>query len=586
MKEKMKWFHLITGMLVLSVGCHLPLVVNAQPSEAKILSSEDRVTAFRFRSDFDIDLDEDLGWAAEMNNAPSRTVDSPFRVRFEVESSDSSYRRQYSLQYRWNDKPWAYVEAHEFPYPSAASPPVSIVSSDAFFYGEAAEDLIKVSDKPSNSGAGITLAPTTPGWTPQPESGASVEWEFALVIRRWSDGPGILRNGDRISLRMVDHMGRPLDGPKPNFSVNVPERHIGGTFVETPARIGPYENSEGELYFIMEPTETDNIFMMVKSTDRGKSWFEVDAENRPRVNDLEGVGSAISGEGTIHIAHQISEAVYHHAFATSDHPEKGDSWIVDSRLIASHPEPPTQTADISIRPEGSLLAVFAAGDQIHYSTFEPNGNWRNAANLSHEYPTGFTNPSLVTLPDGSVDVAYKSLDGKGWHRKVLPDNSLTPPKQFADNLGTTDDENIAILPLVYLPQREMTVAVFRQADGYLYASYRTDENGWSEPVRVSDKTVATNAVDSEQTGADVTVWEEKILLSFISEEERDIYFSVIDDFDAAPVSRRIVSGIDGSWLRGNVLHHQGDSPVYGLIYDAGSKGGSGFNKFISIDLEE
>ncbi|NBB76257.1 MAG: hypothetical protein GVY02_02660, partial [Bacteroidetes bacterium] len=199
-EEQMKWFCVITGILVLSMGFNLRLDAAAQSTKDEIRTSEDRVTAFRFRSDFDVDLDEDIGWAAEVNHAPSQTVDSPFRVRFEVESSDLSYRRQYSLQYRWNDKPWAYVEAHEFPYPSAASPPVSIVSSHAFFYGEQAEELISVSGKPSNPGAGITLAPTTPGWIPQPESGASAEWEFALVVRRWSDGPEVMRNGDRISL--------------------------------------------------------------------------------------------------------------------------------------------------------------------------------------------------------------------------------------------------------------------------------------------------------------------------------------------------------------------------------------------------
>ena len=92
------------------------------------------------RSNFDIDLDEDSGWAAAIDKALSQTVDSPFRIRFEVESDTSIYRRQYSLQYRWNNKPWTYIEAHEFPYPSAASPPVSIVSCEAFFFGEQADD--------------------------------------------------------------------------------------------------------------------------------------------------------------------------------------------------------------------------------------------------------------------------------------------------------------------------------------------------------------------------------------------------------------------------------------------------------------
>ncbi len=550
-----------------------------------LVNSTDRVTAFLVRADFAMDLDEDLGWAAVLNEAPPQTVDNPFRIRFEVESDTTFYRRQYSLQYSWNNESWTYIDAHEFPYPSAASPTMSIVSCKAFFLGEDADNLIAVSKKPANPGAGISLSPVTPGWFPNPKTGASAEWEFALVIRRWADGPQLVKDGARFSLRMVDHLGRPLAGPMPEFSVNVPKGHLGGTFVETPARIGPYENSKGELYFIMEPTETDNVFMMVKSTDGGHSWFEVDAENRPKVSDLEGVGSVMSKDGVIHIAHQISEGVYHHAFATSDHPDSKDRWVVDSRLITSHDEPPTQTADIAIRPDGSLVALFGAGDQLQYSILDPKGVWSKAQYLNHKHPAGFTNPSVVCQPNGTIDIAYKSMDGKGWHRQLLPDNSLTPPQQFATNLGTTEDEMIAILPLVYLPEKETTIAVFRQSDGYLYMSYKSSGNAWSGPVKVSDRAVVTNAVDSDQAGADVVAWQDKIIISFIAEDNRNIYLTTISDFKQMSDAELIVPNIDGSWIRGNILFHQKNSPVYGLVHDAGSKGGSGYNKYISLNLE-
>lgn len=582
----MKGLHRILGIYLTITGVFLSSGVGAQSSESEFLYSTDRITSFRVRSDFDIDLDEDLGWADSINKAPAQKVDSPFRIRFEVESDTTFYRRQYNLQYSLNRGTWTYIDAHDFPYPSSASPPVSIVACKAFFYGEEADDLIAVSEKPANAGAGVSLAPTTPGWYPEPKAGASAEWEFSLVIRRWADGPQLVRDGDIISLRMVDHLGYPLKGPIPEFSVIVPEYHLGGTFVETPARIGPYESSRGELYFIMEPTETDNVFMMVKSSDNGRSWFEVGAEKRPQLSDLEGVGSVMSNDGIIHIVHQVSEGVYHHAFATSDNTENKDRWIADSQLITLHDEPPTQTADISLRPDGSLIAVFAAGDQLKYSILEPHDKWCKAEFLTHEYPFGFTNPSLVCLPDGTVDFVYKSLDGKAWHRQLLPDNSITQAQQFAHNLGTTESENIAILPLIYLPGTGSTVAIFRQSDGYLYLSYRNGGRTWSEPLKVSDRAVVANAVDSDQTGADLAAWGDNIILSFISEEDRDIYLAIISDIERTPETKLIIPNIEGSWVRGNILYHQQDSPVYGLIYDAGSKGGSGYNKYISIVLKD
>ena len=252
-------YTILAGLLLIVI-VPLPRQSSAQSPEINTTNSTDHVSAFRVRSDFDIELDQDKGWAAEVNIAPSLTVDSPFRIRFEVESDTSIYRRQYSLQYRWNNGTWNYVEAQEFPYESAASPTVSIVSCEAFFLGEEADNLVTISKKPANSGAGISLSPTTPGWFPDPKTGASAEWEFALVIRRWADGPQLVRDGDQISLRMVDHLGLPLAGPVPKFLVIVPKYHLGGTFVETPARIGPYENGKGELYFIMEPTRNRQCF--------------------------------------------------------------------------------------------------------------------------------------------------------------------------------------------------------------------------------------------------------------------------------------------------------------------------------------
>ncbi len=546
--------------------------------------SGDSVTAFRFRSDFDSRIDGDSGWNALVNEAPTQTVDTPFRLRFEIESDTSTLRRQYSLQYRWNEGQWQYVEAHEFPYPSAATPPVSIVSCDAFFYGEAAGDLLSKSALPSASGAGISLAPTTPGWIPKYPHGETAEFEWALVVRRWADGPELVKDGDQFSVRMVDNKGLPLPGPQPEFTVNVPPRHLGGTFVETPARIGPFEDSLGHLYFIMEPTETDYCFMMLKSTDNGNSWFEVDPDNRPLANDLEGVGAVMSPEGIIHIVHQKGKDVYYHAFATADNPEYSDKWITDSYLIADTEKPPVQTAGIALRPDGSIVTVYGAGPRLQLRIREKSGTWLKPVSIDPGNPNGLTSPSLICRPDGFVDIAYKSTDGKGWCRQLLPDNTLTKPQEFADDLGTTENEAIAILPLVYLDDPGTTFAVFRQSDGYLYGSLRSQNNTWEKPSRISDRTVVTNAVDSDQPGADVVVYGDKIYIVFISQDNRDIYFSTLTDFQTVPASTRIVPDINGSWVRGQILMHQPESPCYGIIYDAGSKGGSGYNKYLCHPL--
>ncbi len=571
----MKHLHLLV------LFCLSAIPVSSALSASSDDYSEDTVTAFRVRTDFSVDLDDDLGWAAGISETKTLIVDTPFRLRFEVESGPSSERRQYSLQYRRNDSPWLYAEAHHFPYPSAKSPPLSIIGCDAYFYGEEAEDLIAVSQLPYKPGAGITLAPTTPGWT---DANATAEWEWALVVRRWADGPNLVQTGDRFAIRMVDQLGRVLGGPAVEFTVEVPDYHLGGTFVETPMRIGPYEAKNGELYFIMEPTETDNVFMMVKSTDGGKSWFEVDAANRPGIADLEGVASVLSSDGTIHILHETSDAVYYHAFCISDHPETPDQWIVDSEVVSLIQQPPVQVVDVALRPDGSLVSVYANGDRLLYQLRSPAGDWLQPRALDENIPAPQTNPSLTVQDDGAVNIAYKSGDGKGWFRQLLPSNELTSVQQLAESLGTSEDESMAILPLVYCKTKGNTFAVYRQADGFLYMTQKSLKGDWSPPMRVSDHRVITNAVDSDQAGADAVIYEAALYITYIAEADRSIYLSVVDLEKQSFEVRPIITDIDGSWVRGQILYHLEHKPVYGIIYDAGSEGGSGFNRFAKMAI--
>ena len=76
---------------------------------------------------------------------------------------------------------------------------------------------------------------------------------------------------------MVDAGGAVLTGSRnPVLRLTTPPGHVGGTFVETPGRVGPWRAQNGDLYFIMEPAETDNLFMMIKSSDDGVTWREMD----------------------------------------------------------------------------------------------------------------------------------------------------------------------------------------------------------------------------------------------------------------------------------------------------------------------
>ena len=251
------------------------------------------------------------------------------------------------------------------PFPSR-----SIVSCPAYENGAATTDLLTGSSANFQAGAGISSAERTPSWS---GVGSHAEFEWALVIRRYADGAVANEEGDTFELRMVDSGGAPLGGSRnPVLQLTIPARHVGGTYVETPGHIGPWQARNGDLYFIMEPAETDNLFMMIKSTDNGVTWREIDGANRPETNDLESVDARQVGD-TIHIIHQVTGSIRYHSFHTSEHPTQPDRWAVRDEAVATVTSV-AQAATHAVRSDGSMVAFYVA-DTVHYNIRSSGGTW-------------------------------------------------------------------------------------------------------------------------------------------------------------------------------------------------------------------
>lgn len=378
---------------------------------------------------------------------------------------------------------------------------------------------------------------------------------------------------------MVDAGGAPSAPPHLVLRLAIPPGHLGGTFVETPGRIGPWRAASGDLYFIMEPAETHNVFMMVKSTDDGRTWREVDAANRPRTNDLESVDARQVGD-TIHVIHQVTSSTRYHAFRTSDHPTRPDTWAVRDQVGATA-ESVAQAASLVVRSGGSMVA-FYVGDTIHYNVRSPEGTWGADAVMDPGAPPMSAGPQAVLGANDTVHLAYYGVDGTVWYRRLLSDGRLTTRQQLASGLGRTRAEYGAVLPLVFIPQTDTVVVIYRQADGRLWER-RITADGTPTPARpVSDRAVVQEAVDSQQPGADAVLDGETIRVLFIEEPSGSI-FSTHDGGGWQP-SELQVSGIRGSWVRGNVYTRRDGTKVYGYVYDAGSEGGAGMNRFDEVVL--
>ena len=457
----------------------------------------------------------------------------------------------------------------------ASTPRVSLVSSPAFDHGEAAAPVFAG----DADGFAVSKRDVTPVWSAAP--GAVGEFVWSLVIRRFADGALLNEDGDVFEFRMVDADGaRASLGADPVITLRVPDGHLGGTFVETPGRIGPFLSETGALYFIMEPAETDNLFMMVKSVDGGRSWREVDGPGRPATGDLEAVDARLI-DGTIHILHQITDRVVLHSFNTADHPSAPDQWAVTDVPVAEV-EAISQMATLAARPDGALTAIFL-GDQLYMVRRAPEGAWSPMAPLDPDTGAITVGPQAVAGADGAVHVAYADTSGSVWLRMIDPDRGLGPRRLVAEGAVTGEDDYGAVLPLVILDETGALVIAYRLADGTLWER-RLSHGALTAPVQIAAGPVITNAVDSQQAAADLVSDGATLHALFVDAETRAIYS--VHECGAGwsePVLR--VDGILGSWVRGAVHPDGQGGSVYRYVYDAGSDGGSGLNRYSEFALD-
>jgi hypothetical protein len=459
----------------------------------------------------------------------------------------------------------------------ARTPRVSIVSCPAYEHGAETIDLLTGSSARFQPGAGISSAERTPSSS---AAGSHAEFEWPVIIRRYADGAVANEDGDTFELRMVDAGGAAFGGVRnPTLRLTIPPGHVGGTFVETPGGIGPWQARNGDLYFIMEPAETDNVFMMIKSTDSGVTWREVDGANRPATNDLESV-DARQVSDTIHIIHQVTGSTRYHAFRTSDHPTQPDTWGVRDEVAATAPSV-AQAATLAVRSDGSMVAFYVA-DTVHYNIRSPRGTWGTDTVLDPGVASKSAGPRAVLGANDTVHVAYYGIDGTIWYRRVLRDGTFTGRQQLASGLGTSRAEYGAVLPLVFISRTNTVVIIYRRSDGRLWER-RVGSDGTPTPaIQVTDRVVIQDAVDSQQPAADAVVDGETVRVLFVEESSRSIFST--HDLTGWQTSRLEVDHILGSWIRGNVYSRPDGVRVYGYVYDAGSDGGAGMNRFGEIVL--
>ena len=234
-------------------------------------------------------------------------------------------------------------------------------------------------------------------------------------------------------------------------------------------------------------------------------------------------------------------------------------------------------ATITPRSDGSLVSVFLA-DRLHVVVRSPDGMWSAPVALDPELEQINAGPQAARGRADMVHIAYFTDDGRIWHRRLSPDGTLSARTLIAHGAGSSRSEYGAVLPLVYNANADRLTIAYRRADGRLWERAIEGDAPPSAPTLITPIPVVTQAADSQQAGADLIAADGGLVVLFIDEETRSLFSTEkTTNGWSEPVLR--AGGVDAAWVRGARITTREGEPALAYVFDAGSRGGTGLNRF-------
>lgn len=548
---------------------------------------------FRIRSNAGVPLNADVGWAADLNNAATIDAEVPFRIRFEVEETDAgSFEGRFKLQ--WRKGVGAWMNAQDYDPPNAsATEAVGIIESDQYVDGEETSDLLGASSARFVAGTGEEDNSTAQ----YALSNEHTEIEWTIVIHTFYDNAAQNVGGDTFEFRVVHADGTAFQGPynNPKITLNIPRGLIGGTYVENPNRIGPFADANGNLYAIIEPSETFNRFMVVKSADGGATWAEADGAHRPETNDLEGVDAVQVGD-TLHISHLPNTQVVYHRFRMSAHPTDPDTWEITDERITSGIDQTDQATALAVRTDGTIVVFYRRSDPqeiVKYKIRTVEGAWSPEYDLDDTItPHDTTWVTVVKGANDKVHIFYQDRDAPAiYHRSLDRANVLSRRTTISTEIGTGIHEQMSIVPPLYWDEHgvEKIIVGFKGADDRIYTSILTDDGLPSTPALASDLPVDYGAGASRAPAASLAVDGATVYLHYADQDTGDIFRDRNSSGSGWGSDIEEIDSVTGHWLRSHVFTHgqvQGNGRVVGYIWDNGSAGYTGYIRYSEHQLNE
>lgn len=538
---------------------------------------------FRIRSGDTVGLNADSGWAGIENADATIGTGLAFRIRFKVrETAAGNETTGFKLQVNRNSAGWVDVDV----LGGASLPAAQAVVSSQFADGDATSTERLTNTTTYVNGEGLEDN-TSASYTLTSEE---TELEWCLMIMSFHDGPTQNVVSDTLDFRVVESDGTVFTGTYVNPTITVSESagYVGGAFVETPNRLGPFIDTNGNIYTIIEATPSGAEFLIIKSTNGGDTWREMDGANRPLVNDLECV-DAVQASDTIYIAHHADSTVEHHTFRMSDHASP-DTWGTTDDTVASITGPANQQGTaIERRSDGDLIIFYnrdVSGQEELFYKINTGGGWGSELTLESEalFDWGF-----VTCVMGESDLIHIFYKGTGsslgpiYHRSLSSADSLSAREAVDADAGNGSSFNAALTTAIYWDDggdEKIMIIYSDDADDLLYSVVVTNDGSPAARKTVSDNTVDTSppSTGSKQPAANLANDDEVAYAHYSSLADLDIYRDLATNDGGWGTDVEEQDAVTCHWIRGSVFTHSvgnGSDKVVGYIWDDGSGGGAG-----------
>ena len=547
---------------------------------------------FRIRLGDTVGLNVDSAWAAAENTNATIGTGLVFRIRFKVRETaggdDAS--NNYKLQVKRNAGGFVDLDV----LGGAAAPAVLANLSSQYTDADAATELLTNTTTYVN-GEGLENNISSNFSLTSEE----LELEFCIRIMSFHDGPTQNVEDDTLEFRVVEGDGTVFGGTYVNPVITVTETagYIGGTYPETPCKIGPYVDANGNIYVLIEPAESQNDPIMIKSTDGGDTWREKDGAGRPTTNDVEGV-DIVKVTDTLHILHQEGSSVVYHRFTMSDHGSTPDEWTIIDEAVATVTSFTTQCCSLAVLADGSIRGFYVDGTsplRVRYKTRSTGGTWGSEQTVDSEASTDFISPFCVLAESDKVYVVYKNdTDGIIYVRDLNSSSTLSGRTTVSTGIdAATNNDHVPYCPPVYYDDGGVEViALIYQKDGTaalaeLFSKYIRDGSLGSEAT-ASDNDCERSQGGSHMIIATSTADEKTLHLIYGQNGTDDGWHAQNPDEAGWGTDVEIHDNADMHWVRANVFTHSGGNggnKVLGYIWDNGSAGGTGRIFYDEIVLE-